>query len=360
MADINGHWQNDPVIAKFGNGMLEIFGVGVDGALWHRWQTAPNSGWVNGWHRFPDEFVAVLHREPAIFDAVTSRPSVVLADGRFWVFLRSARGRILYIRHEPGLGGWSGWKSIGGIVEGGDPVVGNPMAVIKDNLIHIFARGRNGDVCLKVQQRPGDDDWGNWSSWGGAISGDPCPIASDETASRQLLVYARGLDQQTYIKGELTRAVAVNRFHVAPIEWTALSCPGGAGALVAGSPVPNATAVSWRGVDGRYRTKPQTSPGTYDTRCQNLNFEMAGDPVECFPPNGSTETFWRAPNGGLMRRFRPPSGAWVGPTQIADGLLGQPVVNTSENGRVEIIFRRGARGDLFHMFQLTPNGNFSS
>jgi hypothetical protein len=350
MADINGRWQNDPVLAKFGNGALEIFGVGTDGALWHRWQTAPNSGWVDGWHRFPDEF----YHEPAIFDAVTSRPSVVLADGRFWVFLRSARGRILYIRHEPELRGWSDWKSIGGIVEG-DPVVGNPMAVVRDNRIQVFARGRDGNVLVKPQFNIGRDDWGDWEGQGGVISGDPAPISVDAGATRQLLVYARGLDQQIWVRGLVVMPPQ-------SIEWTALSCPNEPGALLSGNPVPAPTFVSWRGVDGRYRTKGQrTGSRIPDDRCYARDFAMAGDPVNCFHSDGEgNEIFWRAPNGGLMRWFHQPRGPWIGPTQIADGLLGQPVVNTSQNDRVEIIFRRGSSGELFHMFQTSPYSAFSS
>lgn len=361
MADIDGWFQSDPVIGKFGNGALEIFGVSTDGALWHRWQIAPNSPWVEGWHRFPDEFVVFLHREPAIFDPLTSRPSVVLNDGRFWVFLRSARGRIMYIRHEPGVGGWSDWKSLGGIAEGGDPVIGNPVAVSRRNVIHIYARGRNGDLCEKVQQRPDTDDWGNWSSWGGLLSGDPCPISFSDAAVRQHLVYVRGLDQQIYVKGHVVRELAGTTSNARDIPWTALSCPGDRGALVSGNLVPTATSVAWRGVDGRYRRKSQTAePGIYQSVCQNLNFQMAGDPVDCIHSDGGVETFWRAPDGGLMRRFRRRDGAWNGPTRIADGLLGEPVVNTSENDRVEIIFRRGVHGELFHLFQMTPYGDFFS
>jgi hypothetical protein len=362
MGDLNGWWPSDPVIGKLGNGVLEIFSVGTDGALWHRWQGAPNSAWVEGWHRFPDEFVVFLHREPAIFDPITSRPSVVLSDGRFWVFLRSARGRIMYIRHEPGLGRWSDWKSIGGIVEGGDPVVGNPAAVVtRDNLIHVYARGRNGDLCEKVQQRPGADDWGNWSSWGGLLSGDPCPISISNGPLHQDLVYVRGLNQQIYVRGNVSRQSAVNLTSTHAIEWTALGCPRDSGTLVSGNPVPSGTNVTWRGIDGRYRTKSQTSvPGIYEPHCQNLNFEMAGDPVHCFHGDSGMETFWRAPDGGLMWRFRSAGGSWNGPTRIADELRGQPVVNTSENDRVEIIFRRGVMGELFHIFQMTRYGNFSS
>lgn len=353
MGYINGRWQNDPVLGKGFFGALIVLGVGVDGAVWYRWQRAPNGPWGDDWGRLPDEFVAVAYREPAIFDPVTSRPSVVLNDDRLWVFLRSARGRILYIRQDSTESGWSNWRSIGGIVEGGDPVIGNPVAVSSDNRILVFARGRDGDLLSKSQRGLGADHWDEWISWGGLLSGDPCPI-SDAVASRQLLVYVRGLDQQIWVKGH---AVAPS----VDIAWTALDCPNDPGALLSGSPVPGPTFVAWRGIDGRYRIKEQLTSrsGIPDSPCQ-VEFEMAGDPVHCVHPNGNRDVFWRAPDGGLMRRFGPVAGSGIEPTRIADGVLGQPIVNTSEDGRVEIIYRRGISGELFHIFQLYRYGAFSS
>lgn len=362
MGDLNGRWQSDPVMAKSGNGALEIFGIGTDGALWHQGQTAPNSPWSGNWQRFPDEF----YREPAIFDPLTSRPSVLLQNGRFWVFMRSARGRILYIRHDPArtsfLPRWSEWKTIGGIVEGGDPVVGNPVAVVRDYLIEVFARGRNGDLCRKTQRTIGSDDWSDWTSLGGVLSSDPCPTSIQEETRRQDLVFARGLDQRIWVTGRIFRRSAVNVVSVLrEIDWTALGCPQ-PGALLSGNPVPSGSSVTWRGIDGVFWSKAQTrnEPGVYEGSCQRLDFPMAGDPVTCFHADNGHETFWRSPDGALMRRFRTSTGAFTGPERITDGLLGQPVVNTSQNDRMEVIFRRGSTGELFHMFQMTPYGNFLS
>lgn len=355
MADINGRWQNDPVLGKGFYGALVVLGVGVDGAVWYRWQIRPNGPWGGDWGRLPDEFVpSITWHEPAIFDPITSRPSVVLNESRLWVFLRSARGRILYIRQDSTESGWSDWRSIGGIVEGGDPVVGNPVAVSSNNRILIFARGRDGDLLSKFQRSPGADEWEGWTSWGGLLSGDPCPI-SDAAASRQLLVYVRGLDQQIWVKG---RTVSPS----ANIAWTLLNCPGDTGSLLSGSPVPGPTFVAWRGIDGRYRIKEQISStsGIPHSPCQVEEFAMAGDPVHYVHPNGRRDIFWRAPDGGLMHRFRSTSGSWTGPLRIAEGMLGQPIVNTSEDGRVEIIYRRGRSGELFHIFQTVRYGAFSS
>jgi hypothetical protein len=35
-------------VSRNQDGRLEVFARGTDGALWHKWQLAPNSGW-SGW-----------------------------------------------------------------------------------------------------------------------------------------------------------------------------------------------------------------------------------------------------------------------------------------------------------------------
>ena len=45
-------------VAQNADGRLEVFARGTDNALWHKWQTAPNSGW-SGWGTLGGVLVAL-------------------------------------------------------------------------------------------------------------------------------------------------------------------------------------------------------------------------------------------------------------------------------------------------------------
>jgi hypothetical protein len=57
----NGTWSDayslggvavsEPVAGLTSDGRIEVFVIGTDGALWHQWQTAPNSA-LDGWFTF--------------------------------------------------------------------------------------------------------------------------------------------------------------------------------------------------------------------------------------------------------------------------------------------------------------------
>ncbi|SCZ61353.1 hypothetical protein SAMN02982990_01700, partial [Photorhabdus luminescens] len=67
---------NKPAVSRNLDGRLEVFVRGADNALWHIWQTAPNSDWSN-WQ--------------SLGNTITSNPAVYAnADGRLEVFARGA------------------------------------------------------------------------------------------------------------------------------------------------------------------------------------------------------------------------------------------------------------------------------
>ncbi|WP_218117423.1 hypothetical protein [Photorhabdus luminescens] len=67
---------NKPAVSRNLDGRLEVFVRGADNALWHIWQTTPNSGWSD-WQ--------------SLGNTITSNPAVYAnADGRLEVFVRGA------------------------------------------------------------------------------------------------------------------------------------------------------------------------------------------------------------------------------------------------------------------------------
>jgi hypothetical protein len=87
-----------PGLGRSGDGRFELFAVGDDGALWHKWQTAANNGW-SGW---------VSYGQPNIPPPMTTVPDV------FQLRAPAARAEVVAAHLVPEFGGTnsaSAWVS---------------------------------------------------------------------------------------------------------------------------------------------------------------------------------------------------------------------------------------------------------
>lgn len=149
-----------------GNVHLNVFTRGPGAQLWVRTynsQTCCPVGW-SGWSPVPD---------PGL---LTSRPGAASwAPGRIDVVVRSGDAGIWHkwccAPSNPYGGGWSGWASLGGVIEGGPD-----LAARGPDDLWIVARNPSGELFCKR--------WaGAWSSWislgfppPGAATSDPTVV----------------------------------------------------------------------------------------------------------------------------------------------------------------------------------------
>jgi hypothetical protein len=124
------------------DGRLEVFVVGGDGRgggneLYHKWQTAPNGGWVTDWE--------------SLDGIVLGNPSVGQnADGRLEVFVRGNDNRVYHKWQTAPNGGWvTDWESLDGIVLG-NPSVGQNA----DGRLEVFIRANDDGIYHKWQTAP--------------------------------------------------------------------------------------------------------------------------------------------------------------------------------------------------------------
>jgi hypothetical protein len=104
---LGGYWSPNrrPALAQSADGRLEVFMVGLDNQLYHRWQTAPNSSqWSDSW---------VSLGGPLYGDPIVTRN----ADGRLELFIVGSDGRVYHkwqtSKNNTGLWDWSnGWASL--------------------------------------------------------------------------------------------------------------------------------------------------------------------------------------------------------------------------------------------------------
>jgi hypothetical protein len=153
-------WDS-PVVAANADGRLEVFGVGVDlqavyqgGALWHQWQTAPSNGWSD-WSSFGI---------PSGVNLLGTMAVAASADGRLEFFAPGVDGALYHLWQTAPSNGWSDWSSFG--TPPGVQLLGVPaVAPSADGRLELFVVGEDGAVYHQWQTAP-SNGWSGWSSFG--------------------------------------------------------------------------------------------------------------------------------------------------------------------------------------------------
>jgi hypothetical protein len=97
-----GGFVDHPVLGRSGDGRLELFIVGADGNLWHRWQTTASNGW-SAWTS-----------EGSAGGGFAAAPAVhPSGDGRLELFVVGADGNLWHRWQTAASNGWSAWTSHG-------------------------------------------------------------------------------------------------------------------------------------------------------------------------------------------------------------------------------------------------------
>ena len=160
-----------PVITGIGNyggpsaqsnqdGRLEVFLLGKDGAIWHRWQVAPDSGWSD-WASLGAPAVAI-HQTSASWRCGKN------GDGRLELFVVGTDGNIYHIFQTTPNGGWSAWGGLmplnlpGALEFQGLPTI---LDAADGNLnIQLFTIATDGTLWTIAQLPPGGGG-GHGASW---------------------------------------------------------------------------------------------------------------------------------------------------------------------------------------------------
>jgi len=142
--DWNVSSAGDPFAIQNQDGRIEVFATGLaDGAIWHRWQTAPNGPFAD-WH--------------SLGGNVTQPFAIRNQDGRIELFaIGAGTDRSLWHCWQTTPNGpFADWKSLGGNVT-------EPFAIQnQDGRIEVFARGmRDGAIWHRWQTAPNGPfaDW---------------------------------------------------------------------------------------------------------------------------------------------------------------------------------------------------------
>lgn len=143
-------FSDRPAVQGGADGRNEVFVIGRDGSLYHIWQTDLQGGWSNWYsHGNPGK---QLYDHPAI-----AYPH----DGRLIVFAAS-NGAIYYLRQVAKNSGWSGWMSLG--APGGGAQSAPAVFDQQNGLLRLCVTAADGSLWNIAQTS--SDNWGNWVSLG--------------------------------------------------------------------------------------------------------------------------------------------------------------------------------------------------
>jgi endoglucanase len=298
--DHGGVLASVPAAASWGNGRLDMFVLGSDGVIWHRFLNAGTYQWES------------LGGAP-----MASEPSVVTtATGKIDVF---ARGRDNALWHDAFNGSWSGWAKLGGVLAGA------PAAVsIGSGKIDAFVQGT--DNHLWSANFDGLSTW-TWIDLGGLLGASPSAAsASPGTVD----AFVQGAD------GALWRWSSAG-------GWSAL------GGRLAGRPsaVSSAAGVLDAVVEGTDSAVWHWSNAGGLSRWDPLGGRIAVAPAVTSWGGGRVDVLVTGTDAALYHAWESGNGPWTWEA-LGGKILGSPGVVTWGPNRLDAVVR-GTDNMLWHL-----------
>jgi hypothetical protein len=176
--DLGGIITSGPTVASWATNRLDCFAKGSDNHMWHKWWDGASwSGW--------EDLGGVIDGSPA---AVSWGPN------RIDCFVRSMDN---HMWHKWWNGAsWSGWEDLAGIITAGPGASSRGI-----NRLDCFVKGADNAVWYKwidvsiVHGHPGV--WSGWHSLGGVIDNEPRAVS---WGPNRIDMFARGMNNHMYHK----------------------------------------------------------------------------------------------------------------------------------------------------------------
>lgn len=315
-------------VMRNADGRMEVFMIGSDHALRHKWQVAVNGGWSD-WESLGGNLVS----EPVVG---------MNADGRLEVFAIAAHRALVHKWQVAPNGGWSDWHSLDGPVYG-NPAVGRNL----DGRLEVFALWGDGSIWHKFQWAP-NSGWSAWAALSGPLTSDPVVVAN---ADGRLEVFATAADSALWHTWQLAPNSGWS-------QWQSL------GGIVTSNPAVAMNAdgrleVFVRGSDYALHHKYQFAPNSGWSDWSRLGGYLTSSPIVGANLDGRLELFVRGSDYALHHKYQiAPNGGWSGWESLGGYLTSTPAFGKHADGRLEV-FVRGSDYALHHKFQWAPNSGWS-
>jgi hypothetical protein len=171
---LGGALTSSPAATSPGNGIIDVFVRGTNGALYEKTTTDGGNTWST-WTSLGGQI-----------PAGTAPAACSWGSGRFDIFVQGMNGALY---HKSFARTWSGWENLGGILTSSPAASSAPGS----SRIDVFVRGTNG----ALYQRSWIGSWSTWTSLGGQIPAGTAPAACSWGALR-LDIFVQGTDRALY------------------------------------------------------------------------------------------------------------------------------------------------------------------
>ena len=295
-------------VASWGPNRLDLFGVGTDGAMYHKawdgvWRPSPS-----GWEHMGGIF--------------TSPPAVVASGSdRLDVFGLGTDRSLFHRAWRPDTG-WTAWETLGG-------TFASPPAVVSQgpNRFDIFGVGADGAMYHKAWDGAWRPSPSGWEHLGGVFTSPPAVVA---WASDRLDVFGLGTDRSLFHKAWAPDA-----------GWTSWEPLGGA---FASPPAvvswgPNRFDIFGVGTDGAMYHKAwddgawRPSPSGWEP----LGGVFTSPPVVVAWGSHWLDVFGLGTDRSLFHKAWTPDTGWTSWEPLGGIFTGTPVVASRESNRLDIL-----------------------
>jgi hypothetical protein len=193
---LGGYIISNPVTGQNSDGRLEVFVIGSDHALYHIFELAASSS--NSWSGFR-----------SLGGYIISDPAVASnSDGRLEVFVIESDHALYHIFElaVSSSNSWSGYAYLGGTMLGNT----NPAAALNSQgQLQVFVVGANNSILYKFQITPGSSSWTQYAGLGGFVISNP--VVAKNADSRLELFVIEG-DHALYHNSQLSATVGSNLY----------------------------------------------------------------------------------------------------------------------------------------------------
>lgn len=345
-------WPYNPIVALNVDGRLEIFVLGRDNALHHKWQTTPGGDWSE-WKSMGGDW----HVGPVVSQR---------KDGRLGVFMIGTDHAMYHKWQDHDHKRWSEWECLGGKWPY-DPnnYLYNPIVAQNcDGWLEIFMVGTDHALYHKRELGPGSQ-WTEWESFSGAWLYNPVVEVNEDG---RLEIFAVGRDSAIWHKWQ-----NVGDWQGWSDNWESL---GGKtmGNLVVASNADGRLEVFVVGMNNAAHHKFQVAPNS-----DWSHWESFGEKVRLFSPVESTDVWVSTVHVGrnvdgrleiflavtdytetggysarLYHKWQIPEGQGWSDWHLLGGTLHQGLdsitVGRNADGRTEVFIRAG--GEARHIWQV--------
>jgi hypothetical protein len=321
-------------VGQDADGHLEVFYVGTNNYLYHRWQMSPNSLVWSDETRFPS-------------DSATQVAVGRNKDGRLEIFYVGTNNDLYHNWQVAPNGTWAGESRLSN-ASANQVAVGSNA----DGHLEVFYVGTNGKLYHNWQVTPGSSTWAGETQFPGDSAQQ---VVVGGNTSGELEIFYVGTNNYLY-----------HNWQVAPNgPWAGENRLSNA----------SAKSIAWgRNSDGRqevfyvgtnnnlYHNWQVVAGGGW-----NGEVAFAGDSAQQIAvaqnADGRLEIFYVGTNYNLYHNYQVTAGSstWQGEAQMKDDAEASYVVAANDaNGRLEVFYVGVNGNNLYHTWQVVPTPGFGS